>query len=177
MRYRMRRADDGSRIQKVFIWDENSNYREISYEEFSQRRLADPEFAKKRFLCLHHMLQEVSEDDYKDFYKARRHVKYLREKDAEHQLLSLDVIGAENVDDKEPDIIDTVCRNEECARLRMSLAILKDTDSELGELLELLFFKNMTERAAAEIFGLSQKGVNKRKKRALERMKKILKNF
>ena len=177
MRYRMRRADDGSRIQKVFIWDENSNYREISYEEFSQRRLADPEFAKKRFLCLHHMLQEVSEDDYKDFYRSLNHVRYLKKADRKNGLLSMDLLGEECAVSSDPDIIDTVCRNEECARLRMSLDILKDTDSELGELLELLFFKNMTERAAAEIFGLTHQGIHKRKQRAIGSLKKIFKNF
>ena len=50
---------------------------------------------------------------------------------------------------------------------------LPDTERAL---IDALFFKNMTERQAAEIFGLSQMGINKRKVKILTKLKKFLEN-
>jgi len=56
-----------------------SGYEEITYITLTERRESDPSYQNRRFIPLHGMLMEVSEDDYKKFYKDRRRQKYLRE--------------------------------------------------------------------------------------------------
>ena len=47
---------------------------------------------------------------------------------------------------------------------------------EERELIQEVFFYEKTERQCAELFGLSQKGINKRKIKILEKLRKILEN-
>ncbi len=56
--------------------------------------------------------------------------------------------------------------------LYKSLEILSDTDREL---IEMIYFDNKTERECAEFYGISQKNINKKKKRILYKMYKLLK--
>jgi RNA polymerase sigma factor (sigma-70 family) len=54
------------------------------------------------------------------------------------------------------------------------LAALNElTDDERG-LVDALYFHGLTERQAAELFDLSQKGVNKRKQRVLDKLRDLL---
>ena len=56
-------------------------------------------------------------------------------------------------------------------KLRRSIALLSKPEQEL---IRALYFEELTERQCAEKLGLSQKGINKRKKRILTELKKIL---
>ena len=56
-----------------------SGYEEITYITLTERLESDPSYQDRKFIPLHGMLMEVSEDDYKDFYRERRRQKYLRE--------------------------------------------------------------------------------------------------
>lgn len=55
--------------KKVFILD-NGSYTELSYEEFCSLKENDISYADKFFIPLHGMLLEVTEETYRDFYKA-----------------------------------------------------------------------------------------------------------
>lgn len=65
--------------KRVFVI-EDGEYIELPYEEFSARQGLVPAYSEKHFLPLHGMLMEVSEDDYRDFYKSIRRQKYLDER-------------------------------------------------------------------------------------------------
>lgn len=56
-------------------------------------------------------------------------------------------------------------------KLRRSIALLSKPEQEL---IRALYFEELTGRQCAEKLGLSQKGINKRKKRILAELKKIL---
>ena len=68
----------------------DKGYREISMEEFQKN-----DYTGKKFLCLHAMLMEVKEEDYKTFYKEREHIRYLKALDKKHGLLSYHALDAE----------------------------------------------------------------------------------
>ena len=53
-------------------------YEEITYAELTLRRETDPTYQNRRFIPLHGMLLEVSEADYKAFYRDAERQKYLR---------------------------------------------------------------------------------------------------
>ena len=54
--------------KKVFVL-ENGTYLELSYAQFRQQ---EDTYQGRRFLSLHGMLMEVSEEAYKAFYKEQR---------------------------------------------------------------------------------------------------------
>ena len=79
---------------KCFIKTDNG-YEEITYEELLRREEADPSYKGRRFLPLHGMLMEVTPEQYRDFYKARRRQKYLYERSRENRDISIDMLTAE----------------------------------------------------------------------------------
>ena len=79
---------------KCFIKTDNG-YEEITYEELLRREEADPSYKGRRFLPLHGMLMEVTPEQYRDFYKARRRQKYLYERSRENRDISIDMLTTE----------------------------------------------------------------------------------
>lgn len=59
-------------------------------------------------------------------------------------------------------------------QLHKALVLLSDDDRTL---IRRLFFEERTERELAVEYGLSQKGINKRKQRILEQLRRLLKDF
>ena len=74
--------------RKVFVL-EDGMYVELSYAQFSQKKEC---YASRRFIPLHGMLMEVSESDYKAFYKDKRRQKYLDERSAKNGDFSYDML-------------------------------------------------------------------------------------
>ena len=91
--------------QKVFIL-ENGKYKEIPYSELQKLEQSDKSYAEKFFLPLHGMLMEVTEEDYKEYYKDKRRQKYIDEcsrkrGDVSYDALDTDeTLGAETFEDK-----------------------------------------------------------------------------
>lgn len=65
--------------EKVFIRSKDG-YEEITFEEFLNREASNEEYKKKKFVYLHGMLMEVSEEDYAEYYRHRRREKYIVER-------------------------------------------------------------------------------------------------
>ena len=156
--------------KKVFLLDGKGGYTELSYEEFQSRRRADSTYSSKRFIFHYGMLQEVTEADYKDLYRTRNHCRYIKQRDAKHGLKSVDAIGEERIADKAPDVADTVCKNEMICRLRSSLSKLEKSEREL---IDALYYEEMTERAFAKEYGVPKGSVNHRKKKIIEKLRNI----
>ena len=57
--------------KKVFILD-NGCYVDLSYEEFCLRKEKESLYLDKFFIPLHGMLMEVTEEQYKEFYRQKR---------------------------------------------------------------------------------------------------------
>lgn len=69
---------------------------------------------------------------------------------------------------------DQAIRNMEIQQLHKALSLLSDDE---WYLMEQLYFQERTERELAAQFNLSQKAINKRRQRILEKLRGLLKNI
>ena len=161
---------------KVFIL-ENGNYAEISYEEFCRRTENDKSYEDKLFLPLHGMLMEVAEDEYRTFYKNVRRQKYLKELSTANGDFSCDMLttddfnGQDILIDEEQDVEEIVEKNLMIDKLNDCLYLLSDEEKEL---IQMIFFEELTEREIAAKKGVSQVAIHKRKQKILEKLKEFL---
>lgn len=162
--------------RKVFII-ENGEYNEISYEELCRRTEENSVYADKLFIPLHGMLMEVSKDFYKDFYKDKRRQKYLRELSAKNGDISYDMLttdefnGEDVLIDSSIDVAELV---ENIIMLEKLKQCLSSLNAEEQNLINALFFRNLSEREWSAETGIPQKTINDRKRRILAKLKKLL---
>lgn len=162
--------------KKVFILD-NGSYTELSYEEFCSLQENDASYADKFFIPLHGMLMEVTEETYRDFYKAGRRQKYIDERSVENGDFSYDMLTTDDFNGEDI-LIDTSQKIDEAVihkimldKLRDSLVLLSDDEQKL---INALFFRNFSEREWSAETGIPQKTINDRKRRILIKLKKLL---
>lgn len=162
--------------QKVFVL-EKGDYMELTYEEYCSRREQDPKYQKKLFLPLHGMLMEVTEEDYKAFYKARRRQKYLLEQSLANRDISIDMLTTEEFKDREilldagQNVADQVTNRILLDKLRAALPLL-DTDDQ--ELIYLHFFRNIPQTKIGRMFGLDQSSISRRINKILQKIKNLM---
>ena len=65
-------------------------------------------------------------------------------------------------------------QNIQTQQLHKALLLLSDDERDL---IERLFFQEQTEREIAAVYGLSQNAVNKRRKRVLDKLRELIKEF
>lgn len=174
MKYRVRHSARDENIEKVFVREGAGTYSEITYNDFELKKKTDLVFAEKHFLRFRNVLMEVSETEYTDYYRERNHARYLIRRDRKHRLRSLDAIDTETVADDGEDVSQLVCAREEIRALRKSLGMLGDEERKL---IDALFYRGMTERELARQYGITQKAVDKRKKKAIKKLREILLNI
>lgn len=145
--------------KKVFILD-NGNYTELSYEEFCSLQENDASYADKFFIPLHGMLMEVTEETYRDFYKAGRRQKYIDERSVENGDFSYDMLttadfnGEDILIDTSQEIDEAVIHKIMLDKLHDSLVLLSDDEQKL---INALFFRNLSERELSAETGIPQK--------------------
>jgi len=90
--------------------------------------------------------------------------------DSYERLAEKNVQFAGTVDGPEEQLL----RELELEQLREALSML--TEDEM-ELVELLFYQKKTEREVAELYHLSQNAVNKRRKKVLAKLRRLMETF
>lgn len=117
---------------------------------------------------------EVTREVYLEWYQSRRRERYQREKERKYQVSSLEMlVEQENVPISVTDRVeDMVIRKIRAEKLRSAMEELAEEDIYL---LHLLFFEEVTVKAAAEICGCSRKTIANRRKRVLMKLKEKLK--
>lgn len=164
--------------KKVFIL-ENGSYIELTYDEFCLRKEKDSLYADKLFIPLYEMLMEVTEETYRDFYKAGRRQKYIDERsvgngDFSYDMLTTDDFNGEDIlIDTSQEIDNAVIHKIMLDKLHDSLVLLSDDEQKL---INALFFRNLSEREWSAETGIPQKTINDRKHRILIKLKKLLEN-
>lgn len=165
--------------KKVFILDK-TEYIEISYQKFCMLRDGDESFDNRYFIPVQGMLLEVSENEYKAFYRDLERKRYLHKLDRKFDLISIDTVHGLNVNatdyyvaDKIIDVVDIVTKKVMVEKLYQCLASLNAYEQSL---IENIYFNGMTEREIAKVQGVSQVAIHKRKHRILEKMKKYMEN-
>lgn len=160
---------------KCFILSPDG-YEEITYTELCRRRDKDETYKDKKFIPLHGMLMEVTPEQYIDFYRTRNRQRYLDKRSAEKGDISIDMLttpefNGENILVSEEDIAEQVVNQMMLDKLRDSLGLL--TADEM-ELIRDVFYDGITERDLAKKHRVSQVAIHKRKKRILDKLKKLL---
>ena len=160
--------------RKVFVL-EDGMYVELSYVQFNQRKEC---YAGRRFIPLHGMLMEVSEGDYKAFYKDKRRQKYLDERSRDkgdflYDMLTTDEFNGEDI------LVDTVADTAGQAEKNVLVDKLHKAVLQLPvdeqELITLHFQKGFTQVDLAKILGINQSNVCRKISKVVEKLKFLMK--
>ncbi len=157
--------------RKVFIF-ENGVYVELTYAQFNQKKEC---YAGRRFIPLHGMLMEVSENDYKAFYKDKRRQKYLDERSAKNGDFSYDMLttdefnGEDILVDMASDTAGDVEKKIMLDNLRLEFKRLSEDEQKI---LYLIYSQRLSERAVAERFHVSQNAIHRCKVQILAKLRK-----
>lgn len=168
-------AEDKYANSKCFILSPDG-YEEITYSELCRRRDTDETYRTKKFIPLHGMLMEVTPEQYIDFYRIRNRQRYLDRRSADNGDISIDMLttpefnGADILVSGE-DVAEQVANRIMLDKLRDSLGLLT---AEEMELIRDVFYNGITERDLAVKHGVSQVAIHKRKRRILEKLRKLL---
>ena len=162
--------------KKVFIL-EDGKYIEMPYEEFNRRRQEDESCREKRFLSLHGMLMEVTEEEYVSYYKDKRRQRYIEERAKKFGTFSYDALTTDEFNGK--DILADPNSNVEAEvqaryfteKLRTALSELTDDERIL---ITLHYYKDISESELAKKYGISQQAISKRIKKIREKLKSII---
>lgn len=161
---------------KCFVFSADG-YEEITYMELLHRQEKDKRYKMKRFIPLHGMLLEVTQEQYKEFYKERRRHKYLIEQSIDNKDVSIDTLLSLNqgeinqLTDRCVDVAAQAERNILLEKLEDAMHCLSDEERLL---LYRRYYDEMTETEIAGIYGISQQAVSKRIWKVLGKLKKIL---
>lgn len=168
-------ADNRYANAKCFVFAPDG-YEEITYSELCHRREMDQSYEEKKFIPLHGMLMEVTPEQYREFYRNRRRQKYLDERSQDNGDISIDMLttpefnGADILVSPE-NIEEQVVRHMMTDKLHSCILMLSEEEREL---LHDLFYIGLSERDAAEKYAVSQVAIHKRKKRVLDKLKKMM---
>lgn len=162
--------------KKVFII-KDGGYQELTYEAYCALCESDSSYKDKRFLPLHGMLMEVSENDYKAFYKEQRRQKYLLEQSVENQDISMDMLatdefkGKEILTDASMNVAEQVVEKILLDKLKTALPLL---DAEEQELLRLHFFQEIPQTELGRMYGVNQSNISRRINKILKKLKNLM---
>ncbi|MBR2883770.1 MAG: sigma-70 family RNA polymerase sigma factor [Clostridia bacterium] len=163
----------------IFIFNNRNNpaegYYQVTEEKLQlYKKSCD---GKPYIINLGYALMEVTEADYKDFYRVRRREKYLRE---EAQLaggvISLNAIDSDELDgvgvvaDTSEPLDEKIMRKIMIEKLPEAISVLSDEEKEI---IRQLYFNHISERDLGKILGVPRTTISYRKDRALKKLKKF----
>lgn len=159
--------------RKVFVL-EDGEYIEINYARLLQEK---PRYVGRRFLPLHGMLMEVSEDAYKAFYREQRRQKYLNERSNDNGDFSYDMLTTDEFNGEDilvDALLDTSGQAEKNILLDKLKKVLCELPDNERQLIDALFTQGLSEREWSAQTGIPQKTINDRKNRLLTKLRKLL---
>lgn len=118
---------------------------------------------------------EVSESDYKAFYKDKRRQKYLDERSAKNGDFSYDMLTTEDLNGEDilvDEMSDTVGDVENKLILDSLRLEFKRLSEDEQKILYLIYSQRLSERAVEERFHVSQNAVHRRKVQILSKLRK-----
>lgn len=124
---------------------------------------------------------EVSEEVYTAYMRTGWNIKDNDDSFFKHQIQFSALLG--NIDDAVnnfKELMNAKDDTEEIVELNADLKMLCKAMKKLGkeelQLISLIYFENKTERECAEIYAISQKNINKKKKAILCKLNKLIRN-
>lgn len=121
---------------------------------------------------------DVTEEQYRAFYKYKRREKYLEERDQKHKLYHYSDLDTDELLGEEM----FSYPNEESIEERIADRLLIDSllrcvgklPEEDQELIHALYYQGKSERACADEFGISQKTINNQRNRILDKLRGMM---
>jgi RNA polymerase sigma factor (sigma-70 family) len=164
-----------SNNSKCFVLHQHGVYEEITYAELKKRRTIDSRYDKKRFIQLHGMLLEVSEQSYSEYYKYERRRRYIEEESKRNGEIHYDDISSDN-ENGESLIIDTSTAVEDIVITKIMKEQLSRLLSQLSKddqyLIQALYFDNKGARELAKELGVTHPTIIYRRNKILAKLKK-----
>ena len=152
-------------------------YQEISYLELCRRRDMESDYQSRKFIPLHGMLMEVTPEQYAEFYRIQNRQRYMDRRSADNGDISVDMLttdefnGADILVDPGESIDELVIHKMQTDKLIDCLSLLEQAEQLL---IRDLFYNGLTERDAAQKYGVSQVAIHKRKLRILKKLKNMM---
>ena len=121
-------------------------------------------------------LAEVNREIYLEWYRSERKERYQKERDRKYGLCSMDKLHEKGYFPEQSicarDMTQEAALRNECqSRLQNALKNLPEQEARL---LKLLYFEEITVKKAADIFKCSRKTIQNRRKRILEKIRKMM---
>ena len=164
--------------KKVYILEEGK-YIEMPYEKFNCRKQEDESYREKRFLSLHGMLMEVTEEEYISYYKEKRRQRYIEERAKKFGTFSYDALTTDefNGEDILVDSVTDISKEvEHHLMVEKLLHIFQRLTPDEQARVKAIYFDELSEREYAAQLGVYPNAVHKRKVRILEKLKKMMEN-
>ena len=161
--------------RKVFI-KENGEYVPLEYADFCRLREENKDFDKKRFVPVQGCLLEVDENTYKEIYKEHERNRYVQKLERENTVYCTDAFwnnesaSADNAtykDDLENQVINRVM-------IEKLVRALEQLSYEDKMIIDLIYYKGMSQRSAADVLDLSQSTLQYKLKNMLNRIRRIM---
>lgn len=155
----------------------DDGYEEISYAELQERRANNPVYADKRFIPLHGMLMEVTEADYRAFYRNIRRQRYIDEEAARNGAFSYNALDSEEMSGE--DIIADISplldeQVSDKLLVETMLCCFSRLDEADRKLLAALYFEGKSERVLANELGITHQAVNKRRQKIITKLRALM---
>lgn len=161
--------------RKVFI-KENGEYIPLWYADFCRLKKENKDFEKKRFVPVQGCLLEVDENTYKDIYREYERNRYVQKLERENTVCRADAIGnneaastdnATSRDDLENQVINRVM-------IEKLVSALGQLEPEESVIIDLVYYKGMSKRSAAELIGFTQSTMEYKVKKLIRKLKAIM---
>lgn len=133
--------------------------------------------SEKRNIYIGGISYEVTEDEYKDFYKSKERSRYLRNIEKSFVTVSYEALSPELscddiIADSSVDVEGQAVSNILVEQLVKSYDLLNKDELFM---IQQLFYENKSERELAKLLGISHTAVGKRWDKLKSKLKKILK--
>lgn len=162
---------------KCFIKNEKGYYGVITYKELKEKREKDITYKNKSFIQLDDFLLEVSKTEYETIDAEEQRIKYINRTDRNIKLLSYDkeddngVALKDIIIDTDYNLENNVIRKMEIEKLNEALLQLSDEEYDL---INALFFEQLSLRKYGEIIGKHYTTVQYNRDKILEKLKKFI---
>ena len=163
--------------RKVFI-KENGEYVPLEYADLCRLREENKDFDKKRFVPVQGCLLEVGENTYKEIYKEHERNRYVQKLERENTVCCVDAFGnneaasadnATSKDDLENQVINRVM-------IEKLVRALEQLEPEESVIIDLVYYKGMSKRSAAEKLGIAPSTFEYKVKIILKKLFEIIKS-
>lgn len=154
----------------------NGKYIEISTEDFLNHAET---YGNRKFIPLHGMLMEVSEQDYQAFYREQERIYYLKKQDRKFGLVSFQALDTEDfkgeaaIEDYEQGpayIEERIIKRELMREIQQCLSQL--TQEELTLIWR--YFSGTTQKELAREYGVTRQAIGHRIARILKKLKQLV---